>query len=98
MKAIADHFGADEAPRLAVAAGCDLLCYRSEAAARHAYSVLSRSLEDGGLDPDRVLESADLSMDLKREFLVPYGPVDPRSAAKLVGLPENSETVKKNFG
>jgi beta-N-acetylhexosaminidase len=97
MKAIADHFGPEEAPRLAIEAGCDLLIYRSEAAARHAYASLQKALEDGRLDPERVLESADLSMDMKREFLIPYGAVDPRGAAKKTGLPETAEWLKKNF-
>ena len=98
MKAVTDHFGLEEVPRLAVEAGCDLLIYRSEAAARHAYTSLLKALEDGRLDPERVLESADLSMDLKREFLVPYGPLDPKAAAKLTGLPTTSEWLKTNFG
>jgi beta-N-acetylhexosaminidase len=97
MKAVVDHFGAEEAPRLAVEAGCDLLIYRSEAAARHAYASLLKALEEGRLDPERVLESVDLSMDMKREFLVPYGPLDPKTASKKTGLPETAEFLKTNF-
>jgi beta-N-acetylhexosaminidase len=98
MKAIADHFGPEEAPRLAIEAGCDLLIYRSEAATRHAYASLLKALENGTLDPERVLESADLSMDLKREFLVPYGPLDPQEAAKKTALPSTAEWLKTHFG
>ena len=98
MKAIADHYGPEEAPRLAIEAGCDLLIYRTEAATRHAYTSLSKALDEGRLDPERVLESADLSMDLKREFLVPYGALDPRTAAGKVGLPTTAEWLMTNFG
>ncbi len=97
MKAIADHFGPEEAPRMAIEAGCDLLIYRSEGAARHAYASLLKALEEGRLDPERVLESADLSMDLKREFLVPYGVLDSKDAAKKTGLPETAAWLKTNF-
>jgi len=98
MKAVTDHFGVEEAPRLAIEAGCDLLCYRSEAAARHAYASLAKALDEDRLDPERVLESSDLSMDMKREFLVPYGALDPKAAGKKTGLPETAEFVKSNFG
>ncbi|MBS1961914.1 MAG: beta-N-acetylhexosaminidase [Bdellovibrionales bacterium] len=98
MKAVTDHFGAEEAPRLAIEAGCDLLIYRSEAAGRHAYASLLKALDEDRLDPERVLESAELSRELKQEFLVPYGPIDAKSAAKKTGLPETTAWLKSSFG
>lgn len=97
MKAITDHFGVEEAPRLAIEAGCDLLIYRSEAATRHAYASLIKALDEGRLSPDRVIESAELSMDIKREDLMPYGAVDPKTAGTHTGQPEFSEWLKTNF-
>ena len=97
MKAIADHYGPEEAPRLAIEAGCDLLIYRSEAATRHAYACLLKALDEGRLNPERVLDSADLSMDLKREFLIPYGPLDPKAAAMKTALPATAEWLTANF-
>ena len=98
MKAITDHYGAEEAPRLAIEAGCDLLIYRSEAATRHAYASVLKALEEERLDPERVLESADLSMDLKREFLVPYGSLDPKAAVAKIAAPGTAAWLKQNFG
>jgi len=98
MKAITDHFGAEEAPRLAIEAGCDLLIYRSEAATRHAYASLLKALEEGRLDPQRVIESAELSMELKRQDLLPYEAAEPKLAVKETGQPEFAEWLKTNFG
>lgn len=97
MKAITDHFGVDDAPRLAIEAGCDLLIYRSESATRHAYASLLKALDEGRLSPDRVIESAGLSMDMKQDDLMPYSPVDPITAAKETGQPELAEWLKANF-
>jgi beta-N-acetylhexosaminidase len=97
MKAITAHFGAEEAPRLAIEAGCDLLIYRTEAATRQAYEALSKALDEGRLNPDRVIESAQLSLDLKEETLLPYSPIDPAEVKGRVGLPETAEWVKSNL-
>ncbi len=98
MKAITEHYGVDEAPRLAIEAGCDLLIYRSEAATRHAYAALVKALEEGRLMPERVLESAERSRELKKESHMPYAPKDPAAAAQKTGLAETAEWLKLNFG
>jgi beta-N-acetylhexosaminidase len=97
MKAITDHYGAEEAPRLAIEAGCDLLIYRSEAATRHAYASVLAALESGKLDPERVLEAAEASRELKEEFLLPYEPRDSSGVEALVGLAETADWLKTNF-
>ncbi len=97
MKAITDHFGVEEAPRLAVEAGCDLLIYRSEAATRHAYTSLLKALDEGRLSPDRVIDAAELSMEMKRTDLLPYVVVDAKNAGKKTGTPELAEWLKTNF-
>lgn len=95
MKAIADHFGAEEAPRLAIEAGCDLLIYRSEAATRHAYASLLKALDDDRLSADRVIEAANLSRDVKRDFLANYALPDPKTVSAHVGTPEHLEIAKR---
>lgn len=76
MNAITDHYGAEEAPRLALQAGCDLLIYRSEAAARKGYASLIAALEGGTLAPEIVLEAAARSRALKTKTLLPYHAVN----------------------
>ena len=98
MKAITDHFGAEDAPRLAVQAGCDILIYRSEAAARHAYSALLKALDEGTLAPELVLEAANRSRELKNEFLVPYDSVNVPSVSKVIGCAQHAEIISRVTG
>lgn len=96
MKAITDHFGADEAPRLAIEAGCDLLIYRTESAARKAYAALERALEAGTLNPEHVLEAANRSKAIKQEFFEgKYTPAVVTEVAKLVGTEANAALVER---
>lgn len=95
MKAITEHYGAEDAPRMAIQAGCDLLIYRSEPAARHAYAALTQALEDGKLDPKLVIEAAERSYSVKRETLLPYKPVEISEISKSVGTPENQALVNR---
>jgi len=95
MKAITDHFGAEEAPRMAIEAGCDLLCYRSEAASRHSYEALVKSIENGTLPPERVLESAERIRNLKKSALLPYHPIPISEVAGKIGTPQHLEILQK---
>jgi beta-N-acetylhexosaminidase len=95
MKAITEHFSAEEAPRLAIEAGCDLLLYKSEAGARHAYASLLKDMEQGKLSHEIVLEAVERSRALKRELLMPYQPADIAGVGRVVGIPEHAELVAK---
>jgi beta-N-acetylhexosaminidase len=94
MQAITDHYGADMAPVMAINAGCDLLIYRSEAGARHAYASMLKALDDGRLSADRVNESAELSRQLKEETLLPYSPTNADQIKAKVGTPANRALVQ----
>ena len=95
MKAITDHFGAEDAPRLAIEAGCDILIYRSEAAARHAYASLLKDLESGKLKPDYVCEAADRIRGIKRECLIPYQAIVVGDLSQKIGTAENLALVAR---
>lgn len=95
MKAIADHFGPEEAPRLAIEAGCDILLYRTEAGARQAYAALDRALESGTLDPEVVLEAAGRSRSLKEDSLLPYKPIKIAELSEKIGTPESAELIER---
>jgi beta-N-acetylhexosaminidase len=95
MKSITDHFGAEQAPRLALQAGCDLLIYRTEAATRLAYESLLKDLESGVLAPEVVLEAENRVKALKREFFTSYHPVAVSEVAKKIGTPEHLAIVQK---
>jgi len=96
MKAITDNFGTEDAPRLALEAGCDLLIYRSEAKARHAYEALIHALEAGKLSADVVIEAANRVKELKKDFFTqPYRPIQVTEVAQNVGTPEHLASVEK---
>lgn len=90
MQAITDHFGAEEAPRLALEAGCDVLIYRSEKATRHAYASLRKALEGGTLSPERVIQAADRIDRNKRTTLGKYLVPDPATVPDSVSTPEHA--------
>ncbi len=89
MKAITEHFGAEDSPRLALEAGCDILIYRSEAATRAAYEALTHALESGKLDPTIVLEAAARSRALKKEALRRHEPIIIAQLSSKIGTPEH---------
>jgi beta-N-acetylhexosaminidase len=95
MKAITDHFGPEDAPRLAIEAGCDLLIYRTEAATRAAHASLTKALESGKLDPKFVLEAEKRSKALKKEVLLPYHETNIAELPEKVGTPENQAVIDK---
>ncbi|MGK5089491.1 beta-N-acetylhexosaminidase [Bdellovibrionota bacterium FG-2] len=95
MKAITDHYGAEDAPRLALEAGCDLLIYRSENAARIAYEALQKALETGKLKPELVLESVERLRTLKKDVLLPYNPSVVSEVSTKIGTPENLKLVEQ---
>jgi len=59
MHAITKNFGATEAPILALQAGCDLLCYRTEEQTRIAIEAIQKAITDGALDPTALKHSID---------------------------------------
>jgi len=95
MKAIADHFGAEDAPRMALQAGCDLLIYRTEAAARIAYESLVKALESGALNPEQVLQSAHRNREVKKQLLPSYHPVSVSDVGRYLGGDKHQEIVDR---
>jgi beta-N-acetylhexosaminidase len=95
MKAITDHYGAEEAPRLAIEAGCDLLIYRSEAGARHAYASILKTLDDGKLSPEVVLQAWARLKEHKHEALGQYQPVNVTDVGQKVGVPAHQELIDR---
>ncbi len=93
MKAIADHFGAHDAPVRAIQAGCDLVIYRSEEAARIGFEGLVKGLEAGTLSPERVMDSVNRLRNLKREVLPAWQPTVITEIENQIGTKEGLELV-----
>jgi len=80
MQAIADNYGADEAPVRALLAGCDMLIYRSESACRRGYQAVLKALNDHPDLQERIWDSANRILQIKKETLRAY---QAKSAAQL---------------
>ncbi len=95
MKAIADHYGIEDAVVMAVAAGCDqlLICHQPSLVAQ-AHRALVDAAAAGRLPPDRLLAAAKRVEQLKARFVVgspepvegPVGPQLPSADAVLAQL------------
>jgi beta-N-acetylhexosaminidase len=59
MGAITRNYGAEEAPILALKAGCDVLCYRSESAALVAMESIKKAISEKRLDPSLLKKTVD---------------------------------------
>ncbi|MFZ9596148.1 MAG: beta-N-acetylhexosaminidase [Bdellovibrionia bacterium] len=95
MKAITDHFGAQDAPRLALEAGCDLFIYRTQEAAQVGYEALIQALEKGQLNPEWVLRAEHRAKRLKKEVLSRYVPISIPSIADQLATPAFERTLEK---
>lgn len=95
MKAVADHFGANEAPIQALKAGCDLLIYRTEAACRIAYEAIIRAIETKDIDAELVLESAQRIRALKKKAFPKYQPAVIAQVGSHLNLPEFQQLIEK---
>lgn len=93
MGAVTDTYSAKEAPILALNAGCDILIYRTETAARTAYESMSQALESGKLPASRVLEAAQRSQALKESFLKSLPPQNP-DLINQVGSAEHQKQIE----
>ncbi len=95
MKAIADHFGAEDAPRMALQAGCDLLIYKTDVAARVGHAALVKAIDSGELDAADIMDKITRSRALKKKSLFPYLPVVIADVGKSIGLPESQKLVEQ---
>lgn len=96
MKAITDHFGAEDAPVLALKAGCDILIYRTEAAARHAYESVLKAMETGKLPPETVLQAEARVRTVKKDFFKDsFKPVSMSDLSQKLGIPEHFAIIQK---
>ena len=91
MKAVADHYGADEAALLSIAAGCDVLIYRGDMGFHlNAIEAIIKAVESKRI-PLTVIETAVQRIEnAKKHFCEIPGPVDVTAVGKFIGLPASS--------
>ncbi len=90
MKAIADHYGADEAAVLSIAAGCDLLIYRGDTGLPvNQIEAISKALESGEIPMDQLDKALARINAAKKVYAEQKNPVDVTQVGKQIGLPEH---------
>ena len=95
MKAITDHYGAKDAPRMAIEAGCDLLIYRTDESARVGYQALSEAIHASSEFAARVISSATQIQKMKTQVLLPYTPVTIAEVKNSLETSESRSLVER---
>lgn len=97
MKAIADHFGEDDAPLRALEAGCDILLYHTEPFQTRAFEKLMSRLTSpaGGAALESLRASAAKVDEFRRKSFMPYKPVYVPEIASIVGAAEHVAVAGK---
>ena len=94
MGAVVKNYGKEEAPILALKAGCDLLCYRSEAEAVIAIEAIKKAISDKKL----ISQDLRLSIDRVRKIRMNLKPANTLTLAErmqTIGNPSHQEFVQQ---
>lgn len=97
MGAITRNYSPEEAPLLALRAGCDLLCYRSESQALIAIEAIKRALSDGLLDWEDIRRSIDRTRKIRASLKLAKDTLPIEKRLEVIGHPEHQEFILKNF-
>lgn len=89
MQAITDHFGAADAPILALEAGCDLLCYRTEDAAIAAMDAIEKAIADKRLSISALTESVERVRKIRSKLQLAKNTMDRSGRLELIGHPDH---------
>lgn len=95
MQAITDHYGIDEAPILALEAGCDLLCYRSEEKTLQAIESIRGALASGRLDSNKLQESINRIRNVRKEITLAMNDSTLESRLALIGCEDHAQVIQK---
>lgn len=95
MKAIADHYGTDEAAVLAVKAGCDVLIYRGDhGVPTSAIEAVIKAVENKQISRAHLEAAVERILACKKNYAVQSEPIDVTSIEKYVGIPEHEKLAE----
>ncbi len=90
MKAITDHYGADQAAVLAVKAGCDVLIYRGDNGFPEGpMEAIIKAIESKKISRDQIELSVARVLNCKKNYATLEGPIDVTQVNEAIGLPEH---------
>jgi beta-N-acetylhexosaminidase len=95
MHAITKNYGAEEAPLLALKAGCDLLCYRSEDQAVIAMEAITRALLNQTLNKESVLESIQRTRKVRDQIQLAEHAMTNEQRLSLIGSSAHADFVNE---
>ena len=90
MKAITEHYGAEEAAVLALRAGCDCLILRGDFGPPiKQIEAIIKAIEDKRLSKEQLEMSAARISGCKKTYADTKSPIDVTAVTKSIGLPEH---------
>jgi len=97
MGAITKNYGAEEAPILALQAGCDVLCYRSEAAALIAIESIKKAISEKRLETSHLKASIDRVRKVRLHLKLAQNEMSLQSRLDCIGAMNHLRFVQENF-
>ncbi|MBC7396241.1 MAG: beta-N-acetylhexosaminidase [Bdellovibrionales bacterium] len=97
MGAVVQTYGKEEAPVLALQAGCDLLCYRSELEGLIALEAIKKALTDKTLDSSRVTESIDRVRKVRAGLKLARNTLSIHERLEQIGHTDHLQFVEQHF-
>ena len=97
MGAITKNYGAEEAPILALQAGCDVLCYRSESAAIIAIESIRRAIREKRLDPAALKISIDRVRKVRSHLKLAQETLSLGDRLAKIGSEEHAQWISEHF-
>ncbi len=90
MKAITDHYGADEAAVLAVKAGCDVLIYRGDKGVPvSSMESIIKAVESKKISKAQIEASVERVLNCKKVYAFQKEAIDVKQVDQFIGLPEH---------
>ena len=95
MQAITNHYGATEAPILALEAGCDLLCYRTEEQAVIAMDAIQKAITDKRLSVSQLEVSVERVRKIRSQLKLAKNEMKTSERLSLIGNPHHLEFAQQ---
>ena len=97
MHAITKNYGVQEAPILALQAGCDLLCYRSEDQSEIAIEAIKKGLKDKQLQASTIEASIDRVRKVRGKLMLAKNEIQLSTRLQIIGCEEHRHFIEGNF-
>lgn len=95
MQAITDHYGSTEAPILALEAGCDLLCYRTEDASIIALEAIEKAIIDKRLNLSQLNASVERVRKIRKQIKLSKDWMSKQERLDVIGNPAHLAFVEQ---